>query len=283
MERQFQQEQKKVKRLKIDAHTHIVTGEIKDEYFARTDAYAVVMPFIGKFKEHGFPDDSFSVAHSDPRLFLSPAIDISGDIPGQLEAIEKIMDEKVVGLKIYLTYQRGRADDAKMFPIYDFARAHRLTVTYHTGSCSLVLPSDGALEDSRAKYIKNVALRWPDVNFVAAHMDDPRFDECIRVMDGVENMFTDFSGAYEPGTHEGADIEWAIETFAHAIDQRPDTYKQILYGTDFCPIINLSAIDEYDYTIEKLFPPGVRDDIYYRNALRAFPKIKDYTEGHKND
>lgn len=268
---------------KIDAHTHILTDEIKNEYFARTDAYAVVMPFIGKFICRGFFDDSFAVAHSDPRLFLSPAVDISGDIPAQLEAIEKIIDEKVVGIKIYLTYQRGRADDAKMTPIYDFARKYRLTVTCHTGSCSLVLPSDNALDDSNAKYIKNAALRYPDVNFVASHMDDPRYDECIRIMDGADNMFTDFSGAYEPGTHEGTDMEWAINTFARSINSRPDTYKQILYGTDFCPPINLSAINEYDYTIEKIFPPEVREDIYYNNALRAFPKIKEYIEGHKND
>lgn len=265
-----------MKRLKIDAHTHIVTNDIKNEYFKKTDGYAIVMPFLDKFVKCGFPDDSYRVVQSDPRLFLSPTVDIARDIGKQLSKIEQVMDEKVVGIKIFLTYQRGRADDAKMTPIYDFALSNRLTVTYHTGSCALDLPSDGALEDSRAEYIKNVALRYPGVNFVVAHMDDPRYDECIRLMDGMPNMFTDFSGAYEPGTHEGADIEWAISTFAHAINQRPDTYKQILYGTDFCPPINLSAIGEYDYTIEKIFPPETWEDIYYNNALSAFPKINDY-------
>ena len=272
-----------MKRPKIDAHTHIITHDIKSEYFARADGYAVVMPFLDKFVEFGFPDESYDVVRSDPRLFLSPTIDISRDIPTQLEKIAKIMDEKLVGIKIFLTYQRGRADDERMTPIYDFAREHRLTVTYHTGSCALQLPSDDALEDSNAAYVKNVALRYPDVNFVVAHMDDPRYNECIDTMAGVPNMFTDFSGAYEPGTHEGADIEWAISTFAFAINRRGDTYKQFLYGTDFCPPINLFALDEYDYTIEKIFPPEVREDIYYNNALRAFPKIKEYIEEHKND
>lgn len=272
-----------MKYLKIDAHTHIITNKIKSEYFARTDAYAVVMPFLDKFVECGFPDESFEVVESDRRLFLSPTVDIAGDIPAQLEKIERMMNEKIVGIKIFLTYQRGRADDERMMPIYDFARTHRLTITYHTGSCALILPSDNAIEDSNAAYVKNVALRYPDVNFVVAHMDDPRYDECITLMQGVPNMFTDFSGAYEPGTHEGDDIEWAIATFKRSIDIRPDTYKQILYGTDFCPPINLSAIEEYDYTIEKIFPIEVHDDIYYKNALRAFPKIKEYIEGYYHD
>lgn len=270
---------------KIDAHTHIVTHEIKNAYFARTDGYAVVMPFLDKFIAAGLPDESCDVVKSDPRLFLSPTVDIARDIPPQLAAIEKIideMDEKVVGIKIFLTYQRGRADDDKMFPVYEFAARHRLTVTYHTGSCALLLPSDDDLEGSDAAYVKNVAIRYPEVNFVAAHMDDPRYNECVRLMEGVPNMYTDFSGAYEPGTREGADMDWAIETFARAIRQRKDTWRNILYGTDFCPPINLSAIEEYDATIAGLFAPEQFEDIYYNNALRAFPKIKAYLEVHSS-
>lgn len=269
--------------LKIDAHTHIVTHAIKDAYFSRTDGYAIVMPFLDKFIAQGYQDESLAVVRSDPRLFLSPTIDLSKPIAPQLEVIDSIMDEKVVGLKVFLTYQRGRADDEKMWPIYDFAQAHRLTLTYHTGSCALELASDNDLAGSNAAFIKNVALRYPDVNFVVAHMDDPRYDPCIRLMEGMDNMFTDFSGAYEPGTHEGSDMDWAIATFAKAIHQRPDTYRQILYGTDFCPPIHLSAIEEYDVTIARLFPREQFADIYYNNALRAFPKIKNYIEANAHD
>lgn len=59
-------------------------------------------------------------------------------------------------------------------------------------------------------------------------------------------------------------------------EEAADTYKQIVYGTDFCPPINLSAIDEYEYTISKIFTPDKFEDIYWNNCLRAFPKIKEY-------
>lgn len=264
---------------KIDCHTHILSEQIRDEYFSRTDGYAVVMQFLNKFASNGLPNDAYKIVNSDKRLFLCPAIDIHKDIPPQLADIENhLSDTQIVGIKIYLTYQSGRADDKKLFPIYEFADKHSLTVTYHTGSCSLVLDSDNDLDGSNAIYVRNVAKEFPNVNFVVAHMDDPRYDDCIKIIHAQHNMYTDFSGAYEPGTPEGANINWAIETFAKAINQYPDTYKKILYGTDFCPPINLSAIEEYDQTIREIFCSEQFEDIYYNNCLRAFPKIKEYLE-----
>lgn len=264
---------------KIDCHTHIVNRAICDEYFRRTDSYALVMEFLPKFRTSALPDISREVVSQEPRLFFCPCIDIWGDIPAQLAAIEPQLETyRVVGLKIFLTYQRGRADDEKMLPIYAFASRHRLSITFHTGSCSLVLPTDNDLAGSDARYVQNVARRFPDVNFIVAHMDDPRYDACIPIVCDTPNMYTDFSGAYEPGTPEGANMQWAIDTFAHAIRRRPDAYKKILYGTDFCPPINLSAIEEYDETIAAIFPPEQFADIYYKNALRAFPRLNDYLQ-----
>lgn len=270
--------------LKIDCHTHIVNEEIRAAYFARTDGCAIVMEFLDRFRVPGMEQDVYAAVQGDKRLFLCPCIDISREIPPQLARIETLLDSyQIVGLKVYLTYQAGRADDARMMPIYDFARRHRLTVTYHTGSCSLVLESDNALEDSNAIYVQNVAKLYPDVNFVVAHMDDPRYDACIRIIHEQPNMYTDFSGAYEPGTPEGGSMDWAIETFARAIHQFPDTYRKILYGTDFCPPINLEAIEDYDVTIGRIFEPEQFEDIYCRNCLRAFPRLADYLKLKENE
>ena len=261
---------------RIDCHTHIVNAEIKDEYFLRTDGYAIVMQFLPKFRKI-VEDDSYNTVKSDRRLFLCPCIDISKDIPPQLDAIEqRLADSRIVGLKIYLTYQTGRADDERLWCVYEFARKHRLSVTFHNGLCSLVLPTDNDMVGSNAQYVANAAERFPEVNFIIAHMDDPRFDECIRLVHAHKNLFTDFSGAYEPGTKEDADIEWAIDTFGKAIHQYPDTYKQILFGTDFCPPINLSALLEYDYSIGKIFTPEQFEDVYFNNCLRAFPRLLEY-------
>ncbi len=260
--------------LKIDCHTHIVSPEIRDEYFCRTDNYALVMQFPESIMSNVH---CLETVHSDRRLFLCPCIDLREPVSDQLHAIEPLLEShRVVGLKIYLSYQRGRADEPKLFPVYEFAAKHRLAVTFHTGLCSLVLPSDQDLEGSSSKYIARAAKLYSDVNFVAAHMDDPHFRECMAVVTAADNIYTDISGAYETGTKEGNDVEGAITTFKAATDLYPDCYTKILYGTDFCPPISLSQLDEYDYSIEKMFAPEHFDDIYYKNALRAFPRLREY-------
>lgn len=263
-------------RHKIDCHTHIINEKIKNEYFAHTDGYAVVMQFPPSIMDN---PDTIATVRSDRRLFLCPAIDLKSPIPPQLDAIYPTLDEnRIVGLKIYLSYQSGRADDEKLIPVYEFADKYGLTVTFHTGLCSLVLPSDNDIEGSNAKYVGAAAAMFPNVNFVAAHMDDPRLDECIAVAAEHNNFYTDYSGAYEPGYAFDADREAAAELFGGAIHTRPDMYKKILYGSDFCPPINLSELDEYERTAAHIFAPEELPDVYWDNALRAFPRIKYFIE-----
>lgn len=267
---------------RIDCHTHIVNREIYEQYLS-TDAgenYALVMEFLPYMATETMPDHSWDLCEGSEKLFLCPSVDIHKDIPMQLAAIEEKMALRpgcrVVGLKIFLSYQTGRADDQRMMPIYDFAKQHGLSVTYHTGLPSYHLPYENDVEGSSVAFVANVARRYPEVNFIVAHMGDPYYDESIQAMHDLPNMFTDFCGAFEPGTEVAADEEGTIEKFAHAIHQYPDTWKQVLYGTDFCPPILLFEIHKYDYTIGKIFPEERFRDIYWNNALRAFPKVAEY-------
>lgn len=263
--------------LRIDCHTHIVTPEIRDAYFSATEGYALVM----QMPESLMPNpECIPTVRSDPRLFLCACIDLKQAIVPQLRRLETKLDEwKVVGLKIYLTYQKGRADDLRLVPVYRFAAEHRLTVTFHTGLCSLVLPTDNDMEGSQARFVANAAEAFPQVNFVIAHMDDPRFDDCIRLVSRYPNLYTDFSGAYETGTKEGNDVEGAIRTFGDAIHRGEGMERKILYGTDFCPPLNMSQIAEYDLTMERIFKREDFPLLYGENCLRAFPRLKDYLGG----
>ena len=257
---------------KIDCHTHIFNRQIRDEYFSKTSGYALVMQLPERIMKN---PDCIQTVMEDDRLFLNPCIDLKSPIMPQLEQIKPNLDKwKVVGLKIYLSYQKARASDKMLYPIYEFANENQLSITFHTGLCSLVLPSDNDIEGSDAKYIAKVASDFPNVNFIIAHMDDPRFNDCIKIVSEHDNLFTDFSGAYETGTKEGNDIDGAVKTFAEAIHSKPGIEKKILYGTDFCPPINLSQISEYDYSIEKIFDEKDFHLIYFENCLRAFPRLK---------
>lgn len=263
--------------LKIDCHTHIVSPEIRSAYFERTSNYALVM----QMPESIMPNpECVQTVVGDHRLFLCPCIDLKQPIEPQLSAMEPNIDRhRVVGLKIYLTYQRGRANDERLYPVYRFAQKHRLSVTFHTGLCSLVLPADNDMEGSSAQYVARAAEDFPEVNFIIAHMDDPRFSECVRLVSEYPNLYTDISGAYETGTKEGSDVDGAIKIFSEAIHSQPGMERKILYGTDFCPPINLAQLDEYDYSIEKIFPAEYHAAIYANNCLCAFPRLNKYITG----
>lgn len=261
---------------KIDCHTHIVNREIRDEYFSRTDGYALVMQMPERLLEgQTFEEDSENTVKSDPRLFMCACIDIKEEIEPQLEAIEGRLDElRIVGLKIYLTYMSARASDERLQPIYRFASRHRLGVTFHTGLCSLVLPSDQDMEGSNAEYIGEMAAKYPDVGFVAAHMDDPRIRACMRICCDHPNMFTDFSGLFEDGYE--SDKELLLSDYGGTIRSCENSAEHVMLGTDFCPPINLRDIEAFEEFMEKIFEPGDLDKVYFANALRAFPRLGKY-------
>ena len=103
---------------KIDCHTHIITDSIRNEYYSRADHIALVM----QFPESILPNpDTVRTVQSDPRLFLCPCIDRKAPAAPQLAQIEAHLDDwKVVGLKIYTSYQRGTAEDPELEEVYAF-------------------------------------------------------------------------------------------------------------------------------------------------------------------
>lgn len=261
----------------IDCHTHIINSDIAREYFDHGENYALVMQFPESIYHN---PDTVKTVQDSSKLFLCPVIDIKKsprEIKETLSEIGKQLEEqKVVGLKIYLTYQRGKANDEKLIPVYEFASANDLAVTFHTGSCSLVLPTDNDIEGSSAVYIAEMADRFPKVNFVAAHLGDPDYYNCMRIVSEHSNMFSDYSGLFEPGYEADDDFEGSVALYKDVIRTFPEGYKHILYGTDFCPPINLYKREEYDRMLEGIFLPEERAAVCYENALRAFPRLRLY-------
>ena len=258
---------------KIDCHTHIINDSIRKEYFSRADNVAIVMQFPESILAN---PDTVRTVQSDPRLFLCPCIDRKAPIGPQLAQIEAHLDNwKVVGLKIYTSYQKGTAEDTDLDAVYAFCETYGLTVTFHTGLCSLVLPSDQDLEGSGAAHIARAAERHPNIRFVAAHMDDPHMEACCRLCADHPNLFTDFSGLFE----DGYESDWNVlltnygSALRQALSPGQDIASQILYGTDFCPPLNLVDIERFDDFLAELYPEKVREQIYFNNPLRAFPRL----------
>ena len=255
----------------IDCHTHIINEKIRDAYFSRTDDIAIVMQFPESILEN---PDTIRTVQSDPRLFLCACVDLKQEIDPQLRSIGAHLDDwKVAGLKIYTSYQKGCADETRLRPVYAFAEQEGLAVTFHTGLCSLVLPSDQDLEGSSAAHVAKAAEEFPGVNFIAAHMDDPRMEACCRLCASHPNLFADFSGLFEDGYESDWDV--LLRQYGSAI-REAGCQGQILYGTDFCPPIGLTDIGRFGEFAAEIFSSGELEGFYRNNALRAFPRLAAY-------
>lgn len=267
---------------KIDTYTHIVKRDIFNQYTATpgNSDYAIIMEFSPYFSTPDMDDDSWKVCGHNKRLFLCPSVDMEKDIPEQLQIIEKkirIRPEcRIVGLIAYLAPLNDNVADEKMFCLYDFAKIHGLSIVFHTGIPSVHLSTTYDITNSNIQNICNIAAQYPTVNFIAAQMDNPRFAKCLQLIHGIPNIYTNFCGIFTPDSRVSKSSDDLFRSLSLATMQYSDIYKQMLYGTAFCPPYQATEIIKYDACIETLFTHDQTQEIYWDNALRAFPKLAKF-------
>lgn len=267
---------------KIDTFTHIVNKDILNRYYntPQNSDYAIIMEFSPYFATADMEDDSWKVCGHNKRLFLCPSVDLEKNIPEQLQVIEKKLRIRpechVVGLVIYLASLNENITAESVTEIYDFAKARSLSVVFHTGIPSVHLSSDCNLTVSAVPDICQLAKLYPTVNFIVAQMDNPHFARCLQLIHGIPNIYTCFNGIFTPDERVSKTADATFRAISLATMQYFDIYKQMLYGTDFCPPYHATEIAKYDSGLHTLFTPEQTRNIYWENALRAFPKLAFY-------
>ena len=267
---------------KIDTYTHIVNKDIFNQYNVTPfcSEYAIIMEFSPYFATTDMEDDSWKVCGHNNRLFLCPSIDLDKDIPEQLQILEKKLRIRpechVIGLIIYLTGSSDYITANKMLPVYDFAKKHNLSIVFHTGIPSVHLQTIQDAASSCISDICSLAIKYPTVNFIAAQMDNPRFAKCLQQIHKIPNIYACFNGIFTPDKRITKSSDAVFRALSLAIMQYTDINKQMLYGTSFCPPYKATEIAKYDAGIETLFTHEQAREIYWDNALRAFPQLQKY-------
>lgn len=267
---------------KIDTYTHIVNKDIFNQYNATPfcSEYAIIMEFSPYFATADMEDDSWKVCGHSKRLFLCPSIDIEKDIPEQLQILSKKLRIRpechIIGLIIYLTGSNDNITDEKVLPVYDFAKKHNLSIVFHTGLPSAHQVNAESAGTSCISDICKLAATYPTVNFIVAQMDYPRFAKCLQLIHKIPNIFTCFNGVFTLDKRITKSSDAIFRALSLAIMQYGDIYKQMLYGTSFCPPYHATEIAKYDAGIETLFTHDQVQEIYWDNALRAFPKLTKF-------
>jgi predicted TIM-barrel fold metal-dependent hydrolase len=132
------------------------------------------------------------------------------------------------GIKLLPMYAGFRPDEARLDPLWRYASKHQLPVLLHTGTTFI---SQAPLECTLPRHIDPVAIRYPDVKIIMAHLGHPYEGECIVTARKHPNVFADISALhYRP-----------FQLFhSLMLVQEYGVWHKILFGTDY-PFTTVNA------------------------------------------
>jgi predicted TIM-barrel fold metal-dependent hydrolase len=84
-------------------------------------------------------------------------------------------------------------DDRAFDSFWSYISEHRLPVLLHTGTTFV---SNSLLDATRPVHLDNVAIRYPEVRMVLAHLGHPYEGECLAVIRKHEHVYADLSALY---------------------------------------------------------------------------------------
>ncbi|WP_425448925.1 amidohydrolase family protein [Dethiothermospora halolimnae] len=227
----------------------------------------------------GFPDNNsqnpmgLDLEESIPKFLVYSVginpIKLSENKNKELIRIERELEkDNVVGIKIYAGYYPYYIYDEVYENVYDLAKKYNMPVTIHSGD---TYSQRGLLKYSHPLTVDELAVSHRDINFTIAHFGDPWIMDTAEVIAKNPNVYADLSGLIV-GDKEKVDRFKNQRLYLEHIQRGliyADNYFKILFGSDW-PLVQ---IEPYIDFVKELVPKEFYEYVFYRNALKVFPKI----------
>lgn len=125
------------------------------------------------------------------------------------------------GIKLLPMYAGFRPDDRLLDPLWAYASEHRLPVLLHTGTTFI---SQAPLECTLPRHLDPVAIRYPEVKIIMAHLGHPYEGECVAVIRKHPNVYADVSA-----------LHYRPFQLYHSLMlvQEYGVWDKVLFGTDY--------------------------------------------------
>ncbi len=193
------------------------------------DVHTVV--FGGKAKLAGIWVDDAYVAdyvnrHPDKLIgFLS----VDPTQPGWEDEMRHGHEELgLKGVKLLPMYAGFKISDPSLEPLWEYAREKNLPVLLHTGTTFI---RQAPLECTFPHLIEPVAMKYPEVKFILAHLSHPWEGECIVTIRKHPNVFADISALH----YRPYQLYQSL-----MLVQEYGVWDKVLFGTDF-PFTTVNA------------------------------------------
>jgi predicted TIM-barrel fold metal-dependent hydrolase len=183
--------------------------------------------------------------------------------PGCLDEIERgVQDLGLKGIKLGPNYQNFDPLGEEAFGVYARAQELDLPITFHTGTSPIQFAD---LDYAHPRHFDRVAIAFPELKMVLAHMAHPWQETTIAVIRKHPNLYADLSALfYRP---------WSFYTCMR-LAQEWGVLHKLLFGTDFgvsTPQENIDALLDPNRIVEGTNLPRISEaamqEIIHRDAL----------------
>jgi predicted TIM-barrel fold metal-dependent hydrolase len=207
-------------------------------------------------------DRLLGVAATSPALYkvmndnytsLNQGMDRSNAVHYEQEELKKITDwygeSKIVACKFYTGYEHYYPSDVVLY----LNKLNELgcPAIFHSGDC-LSSIKKAKLKYAHPLHLDEVAVDYPNINFVIAHMGYPWVKDTAEVCYKNSNVYSDISGfVYGDFTaHDSYNFKKSLMDFVSICPT-----KKLLFGTDY-PVSNqdsyVRALDDMFYSVQGL-------------------------------
>lgn len=231
----------------VDCHTHIWRhpGHLSESFVAdaqrawgnrltlhidpekhRADMAAVERAIVfGLRAQHSgilVPNDYVAeFVRTDPSKYIGflavdPMVD---DVHAEIE--RAVQDLGLRGIKLGPTYGGYHPMDERVRPVYDLAEKFSLPILFHQGA---TFPRTAPLRYASPVLLEDVALEYPDLKIVIAHLGHPWEHETIVLIRKQPNVYSDISALFPRPWQFFHALRLALEYGA--------THK-LFFGTDY--------------------------------------------------
>ncbi|MEQ9498003.1 MAG: amidohydrolase family protein [Deltaproteobacteria bacterium] len=270
-------------RFLIDSHVHLnnyhestrrpTQENVADLYEKMRDTgvdHVVVITSYRVDVDRPAVEDLVDHLHEDPRSTVVEGLRWRGDERTDLFSMEeRIRDGIVRGIKLYPGYDHYPINDPSLESVFRIAAKYDVPVMIHTGD---TYAKTAKVRMAHPLLVDDVAVDYPDVNFVMCHLGNPWFQDAAEVLYKNDNVFADISGL-TLGEFDYEFERYVAMRLKEMITYMGDPGKQLMYGSDW-PLVAMKPYLKFMHELE--FVQEQLENIAWRTAARLF-KIEEST------
>jgi len=178
-----------------------------------------------------------------------------------LNLVRILQSENVTAVKVYLGYDHWYPSDLQIYNLAHIASDLQIPLIFHCGDCL------SSVKSAKLKYahplgIDELAVDFPNLKIVIAHMGFPWVRDTAEVVYKNANVYTDLSG-FVYGSFSAKDGDKFAKVLEEYLDIAGDDGK-LLFGSD-TPISSPRS-----YVAETKYRGILSNDIYDKNPRKVF-------------